>query len=203
MQELLKHYANPEGLASSSAPSTTSHSQEPENELYRLLAPDVQALVSPYLNSRYTLTGTTRLSRRVVFNSELGASFRRWLSTWLRLLIEHHTSGGGQMPCGCARWCIRFWVHQSLLIWLLMASAGIASQARKCILPVDQGGAGKRTCIAMFSPQHGVGAPDVNGMHDWSETCDRYLQLAGCHSQHALHQFALQAKAMAHLPTGA
>ncbi|KAK9807336.1 hypothetical protein WJX73_002849 [Symbiochloris irregularis] len=127
IQELLKHYANPEGLTVDSAESIGG--TQSDNELYRLLAPDVQALVCPYLTSRYTLTGTTRLSRRVVFNSELGASFRRWLSTWLRLLIEHHTSGKwNRMFQACAMVAV-FSLLDILKAWLELRKQAAATTA--------------------------------------------------------------------------
>ena len=49
--------------------------------------------MSPYLHSSYTLTRSSGLTRKVLFSSDSGASFRRWLSTWLRQTIEHHASG--------------------------------------------------------------------------------------------------------------
>lgn len=94
LQELLRNYAHPEVP---DPPGSGSRGTQQDNELFALLSPDAQALVSPYLKSNYTLMGISGIARRVIFSSDSGASFRRWLNTWLRQLIEHHASG---MICG-------------------------------------------------------------------------------------------------------
>ena len=92
-QELLKYYAKPEAMAAT--PSGSRGTQQ-GNELFAALSGGVQALVSPYLHSSYTLTRSSGVARKVLFSSDSGASFRRWLSTWLRQIIEHHSSGNMQ-----------------------------------------------------------------------------------------------------------
>lgn len=84
MQKLLYHYgrtAEPQEEASS------GHG----NVLFAALSQDVQALVQPYLDSRYTVTGLPQLNMAVYFTS--GIPFWRWLHSWLRQLVENFASG--------------------------------------------------------------------------------------------------------------
>ena len=63
------------------------------NALFNLLPEEVQAIVRPYLFSRYSIrTNRKRKTpESVVFHP--GISFRRWIGLWLTALIEEHCSG--------------------------------------------------------------------------------------------------------------
>ena len=105
-QEVLRAYGSsaPSSTAPSGTESVTRASQQ-DNALYAALGSDVQRLVAPYLSSCYELVsrGPGRVPQGTVFGSGGSpASYREWLSQWLRQLVQHHAGGEPASP-GCLR----------------------------------------------------------------------------------------------------
>lgn len=69
---------------------------EHPNTILAQLPEDVQTLVKPYLESRFYLENSNVMPKVVVFTAN-GSSFRRWLYTWLRTLIENFAEGTFQI----------------------------------------------------------------------------------------------------------
>lgn len=88
MQELLRHY----GESGRTEEEERSASPSRGNTLFALLPADVQALVQPFLDSRFTVTGFATPNMDLVFTSA-GIPFSRWLCNWLRQLIDNFASG--------------------------------------------------------------------------------------------------------------
>jgi hypothetical protein len=55
----------------------------------------MQALVRPYLESKFLLKGISSNRKSVVFGSSLATSFAKWLSMWLKQLTSSTTGDGG------------------------------------------------------------------------------------------------------------
>ena len=88
LQELLKHY----GVESSETLAGTEDDIRQRNAVFMQLPEDVQTLVKPYLDSRFYLENSNVMPKAVVFVVN-GSSFRRWLYSWLRTLIENFAEG--------------------------------------------------------------------------------------------------------------
>ena len=107
IQELLRHYSpggatgqQTAGLGGSvgggdSGKAGRSREATPagHNELFAQLPEEVRAIVRPYLDSKYSVRSNKRAAA-VVFGSQPGMSFRRWLAMWLQQLIDSYASGG-------------------------------------------------------------------------------------------------------------
>lgn len=65
--------------------------QAEANALFCVLPAEVQAIVRPYLDSKFQYRATGKKIEGVIFKS--GLSFRRWLAVWLTQLIDQHVSG--------------------------------------------------------------------------------------------------------------
>lgn len=52
-----------------------------------------QAIVRPYLDSKYHIRGVAQRPRTVLFGSAPGMSMRQWLFLWFSQLVQHHASG--------------------------------------------------------------------------------------------------------------
>ena len=63
-------------------------------------APCLQAIVRPYLNSKYQLRGIAERPGGTLFRT--GLSFRKWIFNWLAQLMQRHASGGA--CCLPAKW---------------------------------------------------------------------------------------------------
>ena len=81
LQEIFIHYGN----APDAAPSES-------NALYVALTPEVQALVRPYFDSRFSLLSTS-VPPGPIFGTNRGSTFQRWIYNWPRQLIMQHTTG--------------------------------------------------------------------------------------------------------------
>ncbi|GAB4817356.1 hypothetical protein N2152v2_004402 [Parachlorella kessleri] len=96
IQELLKHYARHDELARHSLVATEGQrSREGTpvdgNALFNALPQEVQAIVRPYLESKYSVLSTGRRGMGVVFKPSI--SFRRWMSMWMEQMVQHFVSG--------------------------------------------------------------------------------------------------------------
>lgn len=81
MQEIFIHYGNDmEGAPSES------------NTLYTALSPEVQALVRPYFDSKFSLI-SSNVAPGFIFGTARGNTFQRWIYNWPRQLIMQHTTG--------------------------------------------------------------------------------------------------------------
>ena len=56
------------------------------------MLPLLQAIVRPYLESKYSVLSTGRRGTGVVFKPSI--SFRRWMSMWMEQMVQHFASGG-------------------------------------------------------------------------------------------------------------
>lgn len=65
------------------------------NLLFTLLPVEVQAIVRPYLDSKFSYRATGKKIQGVIFrqNAGQGLLYRRWLALWLTQLIDTHVSG--------------------------------------------------------------------------------------------------------------
>ena len=88
MQEILRKY----GAEQIDLEKEGEEVRVQENSVFLQLPEDVQTLVKPYLDSRYVLAVSKMMPPQVVFNAN-GSSFRRWLYSWLRTLIENFADG--------------------------------------------------------------------------------------------------------------
>lgn len=57
-----------------------------------------QAIVRPYLDSKYQIKGIVQRPLGTLFSP--GMSFRKWLFLWLSQLVQHHASGEAHGWCG-------------------------------------------------------------------------------------------------------
>lgn len=74
--------------------STTPQLGAPDsNLLFTLLPVEVQAIVRPYLDSKFSYRATAKKIQGVIFRQNAGLSYRRWLALWLTQLIDTHVSG--------------------------------------------------------------------------------------------------------------
>lgn len=91
LQELLKHYG---GAEQGSKRSRSSSASGQDNSLFKRLDKDVQALVQPYLDSKYLVHSKDKAEKsfQLVFRKS-GMSFRSWLRNWLRQLVNNHAHG--------------------------------------------------------------------------------------------------------------
>ena len=112
LQELLKHYGRTEKRDKKARGSSTSSSTPgEENILFKRLDKDVQALVQPYLDSKYVVNSKDKVGNptALVFR-KTGMSFRAWLRQWLRQLVQTHAHGETQIillrprPSSCMHW---------------------------------------------------------------------------------------------------
>lgn len=86
IQDMLRcHLAVPDTTAKGSKrkPQTLS--------LFDALPKETQAIVRPYLDSKYSMTTSGRKPTGLVFNKDI--SFRRWLGLWLSQLTESLEQG--------------------------------------------------------------------------------------------------------------
>ena len=86
LQEIFIHYGN-EGDAQPSE----------SNTLYAALSPEVQALVRPYFDSKFSLLSSP-VPPGPVFGSARGSTFQRWIYNWPRQLIILHATGTLPLP---------------------------------------------------------------------------------------------------------
>ncbi|KAL4421833.1 hypothetical protein ABPG77_001622 [Micractinium sp. CCAP 211/92] len=115
IQELLRNYSRADGLdelaaqqaaqqaaqgGSRQGQGQSSREVSPANDgvaegnlLFAALAPEVQAIVRPYLDSKYHIRGVAQRPRTVLFGSAPGMSMRQWLFLWFSQLVQHHASG--------------------------------------------------------------------------------------------------------------
>ena len=91
LQELLKSYGNDKLIEDGEDVENASNKQS-KNTVFTQLPEDVRTLVKPYLDSRYVLQVHNVMPPAVVFTAS-GLSFRRWLYSWLRTLIENFADG--------------------------------------------------------------------------------------------------------------
>jgi hypothetical protein len=63
------------------------------NLLFTILPAEVQAIVRPYLDSKFQYKATGKKVQGVIFRQNTGLSYRRWLALWLTQLIDTHVSG--------------------------------------------------------------------------------------------------------------
>lgn len=131
IQELLRHYSQAEGLqelaaqAQAQGGGSEGRGQQRQrgsrevspaatagpsgagavegNLLFAALAGEVQAIVRPYLDSKYQIRGVGHRPLGIVFGSLPDLSFRRWLFLWLSQLVQHHASGEGSARVGGGR----------------------------------------------------------------------------------------------------
>lgn len=91
LQELLKHYGKSDEQPKRSRGSSGSGQ---DNALFKKLDKDVQALVQPYLDSKYVVTSKDKAaqSSELIFKKS-GMPFRSWLRQWLRQLVQNHADG--------------------------------------------------------------------------------------------------------------
>ena len=69
-----------------------SATPQPEsNALYGVLPAEIQAIVRPYLDSKFSYRATGKKIDGVIYKA--GLSFRRWLAIWLTQLIDQHIFG--------------------------------------------------------------------------------------------------------------
>ena len=91
---------------------------KPLNYSCRLKTP-LQALVRPYLDSKFSLKKVQVLPKGVVYGSPRGCTFQKWMYTWPNQLTMFHASG--------ARVCVRL---QSLFpVQILQVACCFPSQA--------------------------------------------------------------------------
>ena len=67
----------------------------------------MQALVRPYLDSKFSLKKAQVLPRGVVWGSPRGTTFQKWMYTWPNQLTMFHASGA---PCHV----LQFWFLVSM-----------------------------------------------------------------------------------------
>ncbi|PSC70468.1 serine threonine-kinase ATR isoform X1 [Micractinium conductrix] len=109
IQELLRHCRAAQGVvelaaaAAERAGSGASAGQQrrsreatpadsaDDNLLFSALEAEVQAIVRPYLNSKYQLRGIAERPGGTLFRT--GLSFRKWIFNWLAQLMQRHASG--------------------------------------------------------------------------------------------------------------
>ncbi|KAK9914842.1 hypothetical protein WJX75_001188 [Coccomyxa subellipsoidea] len=80
IQEIFNHYGNEEGGPSES------------NSLFLALPTDTQALVRPYLDSKFSLLSTP-VPQGVIFGTARGNTFQKWMYNWPRQLTIYHATG--------------------------------------------------------------------------------------------------------------
>ena len=90
------HSKKRDNSLSSGHTSAAPRSESPHadsNALFSLLPDEIQALVRPYLYSRYSIQTTKRRFSNggVIFYP--GITFRRWIGLWLTQLIDEHCCG--------------------------------------------------------------------------------------------------------------
>lgn len=61
----------------------------------------LQAIVRPYLDSKYQIRGIVQRPLGTLFGSAGGMSFRKWLFLWLSQLVQHHASGAAAAAAPC------------------------------------------------------------------------------------------------------
>ena len=93
LQEIFIRYGN----APEAAPSES-------NTLYAALTPEVQALVRPYFDSRFSLLSAP-VPPGPIFGTNRGSTFQRWIYNWPRQLITQHATGA-LSSCSCGVTCI-------------------------------------------------------------------------------------------------
>lgn len=91
LQELLKRYGTTEESRTHRSRGSRESTPTETNTLFIELPSDIQNVVRPYLDSKFQLHGSTARISGVIIRSDM--SFRRWLTSWMRQLTEHHASG--------------------------------------------------------------------------------------------------------------
>ena len=91
MQELLRHYRASEEPKSHRSRGSRESTPTETNTLFLELPYDIQSVVRPYLDSKFQLQTLPLRATGVIFKPDM--SFRRWLASWMRQLIENHASG--------------------------------------------------------------------------------------------------------------
>ena len=81
MQEIFIHYGNDVDAAPSE-----------NNALYAALSPEVQALVRPYFDSKFSLISSP-VPPGPIFGAARGSTFQKWIYNWPRQLIMQHATG--------------------------------------------------------------------------------------------------------------
>lgn len=79
--------SNPSGGKKRQAKKVRSTS----NSLFERLPEEIQAIVRPYLDSKYSMKSSTGQTEGIVFNSDM--TVRKWLGLWLTQLIDNHLAG--------------------------------------------------------------------------------------------------------------
>ena len=92
VQEIFIHYGNDVDAAPSE-----------NNALYAALSPEVQALVRPYFDSKFSLISSP-VPPGPIFGAARGSTFQKWIYNWPRQLIMQHATGGP--PLGTALECL-------------------------------------------------------------------------------------------------
>ena len=88
-QELFIHYGNDVDAAPGES-----------NALYAALSPEVQALVRPYFDSKFSLISSP-VPPGPIFGAARGSTFQKWIYNWPRQLIMQHATGAlclGKVP---------------------------------------------------------------------------------------------------------
>ncbi|BDA43155.1 Serine/threonine-protein kinase ATR at C-terminar half [Coccomyxa sp. Obi] len=80
IQELFSHYGNEDGGPGES------------NSLFLALPKETQALVRPYLDSKFSLLSTP-VPPGVIFGTARGNTFQKWMYNWPRQLTIYHATG--------------------------------------------------------------------------------------------------------------
>ena len=92
VQEIFIHYGNDVDAAPSE-----------NNALYAALSPEVQALVRPYFDSKFSLISSP-VPPGPIFGAARGSTFQKWIYNWPRQLIMQHATGA--LPLCTALECL-------------------------------------------------------------------------------------------------
>ena len=67
--------------------------QPDQNALFSVLPEEIQAIVRPYLDSKFSYRTSGKKMQGTIFRPGSSLPFRRWLALWLTQLIDNHVSG--------------------------------------------------------------------------------------------------------------
>jgi serine/threonine-protein kinase ATR len=82
----------PTGKTTNAATTPQPGAAADSNLLFTVLPAEVQAIIRPYLDSKFSYKATGKKVQGVIFRP-VGLTYRRWLALWLTQLIDTHVSG--------------------------------------------------------------------------------------------------------------
>ncbi|KAI3426356.1 hypothetical protein D9Q98_008728 [Chlorella vulgaris] len=186
IQELLKHYSQAEGLEEAVPGAADAQQQQQQqqkgwpgvpvaqrsreatpagaegNLLFAALAPEVQAIVRPYLDSKYQIRGIVTRPQGTLFGSQPAMSFRKWLFLWLSQLVHHHASGQQlrlfqsvipvfRFDIPTSLFLMPYLVHNVLAHGTDAARAGVQQEIQAVLAGASSSREGTLCCQACFS----------------------------------------------------